>query len=298
MIKIITNTWDWGTAPLTIVKPSPTMLVKSAGWYRIYKEDPDNTYVNAIFLGADEYYSSNNNGDAFKEDDLVECHPTFVSDANHFKHHDNGDPDNSYGKVCESFYNQDMHRVEGIIQVINKRSPDMVDRINRGIMVPLSMACRVKFDTCLLPDTKVLTENGPKYIADIEVGTKVRTHLGKLRKVTRTFKNRVKGYTEVHTSSSHSLKITLNHPVWSTRVRGGEFKWTPISGIHKGDFLWLDKGKSEGPTKVESIIENDKTTTVYNLSVEEDESYIANNIVDSPKRIIHKRQQNKDCIYH
>jgi hypothetical protein len=126
----------------------PTRLIKSAGWYKVYKSDPDSTYVNAIFLGSGEHWGCNNNGDWFSEDDLKRRHSTFVTHAKHYKHHANDDPMNSYGEVVESFYNPDMHRVEGIIKIINKKSPDMIYRVNRGEQVPLSMACKVLHDVC------------------------------------------------------------------------------------------------------------------------------------------------------
>lgn len=154
MFKSIINNWPWEHEPVDIIKRQPTMLIKSGSWYRVYKQDPDNTYVNALFLGSDEYWGSNNNGDAFEEEELIKSHHTFVDHANHFKHHENDDPSNSYGKVCETYYNPNMHRVEGVIKIIIKKSPDMLERIDRGLMVPLSMACRVLFDRCSLCQNK------------------------------------------------------------------------------------------------------------------------------------------------
>ena len=89
------------------------MFVKHSSWYRVYKSNPEKTYANAIFLGADEYWGSNNNGDAFTEQELIENHNTFVTHGKHYKHHENDDPSNNYGCVCESYYNDPVGRVEG-----------------------------------------------------------------------------------------------------------------------------------------------------------------------------------------
>lgn len=137
--KIISNSWNFGYCE--------TSMVKQAKWYVEYKHEPGSTIVSAIFLGAGEYYGSNRNGDWFDEEELIKCHPSFLK-GHHYKHHKNDDPENSYGDILSSFYNPDMHRVEGIIKILDDKSADMIEKINKGIPIPLSMACRVKYDVC------------------------------------------------------------------------------------------------------------------------------------------------------
>lgn len=139
MIKYIENSWDFSD--------SPSKIIKSAGWYVNIKEEPGFTKVVALFLGAGEYYSSNRNGDYFPEKELLSNYRTFMN-GHHYKHHQNSDPEKSYGSVEQVYYNPDMHRVEGIIKIDNNKSPDMVEKVNNGEHVPLSMACKVPYDVC------------------------------------------------------------------------------------------------------------------------------------------------------
>lgn len=147
MYKPIYNNWAFNEPTIRVINRGSNGLVKEAKWYIEYKSTPGYTYVNALFLGAGEAYSSNLNGDYFYEDDLINKHNTFLN-GHHFKHHENDDPEKSYGTVEGSFYNPEMRRVEGIIKIINEKSPTMIERINRGEPIPLSMACRVKYDIC------------------------------------------------------------------------------------------------------------------------------------------------------
>jgi hypothetical protein len=147
MIKIIDNSWNFGDSPIQVIRRTGPGLTKQAKWYVEYKSEPGKTFANALFLGATEFYGPNRNADGFLEDELVNHYKSFLS-GHHYKHHQNDDPTNSYGDIVEVFYNPDMHRVEGIIKIDNDRSPEMVKRIAAGEPVPLSMACRVKYDIC------------------------------------------------------------------------------------------------------------------------------------------------------
>lgn len=295
MHKSIINNWSWESSPIQIVKRSPTMLIKTGSWYRIYKQDPDNTYVNALFLGSDEYWGSNRNGDAFEEQELINSHHTFIDHANHFKHHENDNPKNSYGKICETFYNPDMHRVEGIIKIINKKSLDMLDRIDRGLMVPLSMACRVKNDICLLAGTLINTSDEKVPIEDVKEGDLVLSRNGKFNKVHTLFKRNVNKYLEIKISGLEtSLNITSNHPVLalSKKFTNNKLvkKWTPIGDLRINDYLCQPRSNKKHTQNmydlegelffpIQNIIKHKISTQVYNLGVTDDESYVANNIL-------------------
>jgi len=157
MIKIVSNTWDFNEAPIQVFSKKNNWLKKQASWYDKYEPDPLYTYALALFLGAGDAYGCNRNGDYFKEGDLIETHQTFETDGKHFKHHENDDPTKCYGDIAKSFYNPVMRRVEGIIRIENSKSPEMVYKINKGIPVPLSMACKVKFDICSICGNKAKT---------------------------------------------------------------------------------------------------------------------------------------------
>lgn len=148
MSKNIINSWQWlNDNPMQIIHRDSRGMTKQAKWYIEYKSDPDHIYVSALFLGAGEFYSCNNNGDFFPEEELLRTYKSFLK-GNHFKHHQNDDPEQSYGKIVDVFYNPDMHRVEGIIKIIKEKSPDMIKKIEEGKQVPLSMACKVLYDVC------------------------------------------------------------------------------------------------------------------------------------------------------
>ena len=153
-IKQIENNWNFGEIPIQAFHRSTPGLVKQAKWYATYESSPEHTLVLAIFLGSGEYWGCNRNGDYFAEDDLVRCHDTFRDKAKYFKLHKNDDPERNYGDVLETYYNPEMKRVEGIIRIINSRAPETVNRIMGGQSVPLSMACKIKYDVCSICGNK------------------------------------------------------------------------------------------------------------------------------------------------
>lgn len=173
------------------------------------KPDPAKAYAHVIAVSADEFFGTNRNGDAFKENDLlgmqddVEAaknpkpytgvnlprYKTFLS-AHFFKHHVNKDPKNSFGRVVCAAYNNIMHRVELVIEVDKKKAPEFVRKLEAGEPTPLSMGCKVPFDVCFLSSTNVLTRTGYKKISDIKIGEYVYTDKGRYKKVLNTFKNK------------------------------------------------------------------------------------------------------------
>jgi hypothetical protein len=132
MYKPIINNWNFGEDPIKVIRRGyDGPLEKQAKWYIEYKSVPGFTYVNALFMGSGEWYSSNLNGDYFEENELMNSYKTFLN-GHHFKHHENSDPKKSYGTIEAVYFSPKMHRVEGIIKVDNEKSPDMVARLERG----------------------------------------------------------------------------------------------------------------------------------------------------------------------
>lgn len=130
-------------------------LVKTASteiqdfWDKIEPSD-DSSYLWVIGVSSAEYYGCNNNGDAFHEADLKNCHHHFVDKANVFLHHVNRDPAKGIGKPVFSWFNDEMHRVELILR-INKNAEgarDVVAKIANNEQLFVSMGCSVKFDVC------------------------------------------------------------------------------------------------------------------------------------------------------
>jgi hypothetical protein len=117
-------------------------------WSRQISPKPGKTYILVLAMGASEYYGPNRNGDAFRESELKKTYKTFETDAHVYKSHVNKDPLKSYGNVVKAFYNDKMHRVELILEIDNSKAPDIVDKINSGQSVAVSMGCKIKYDVC------------------------------------------------------------------------------------------------------------------------------------------------------
>jgi hypothetical protein len=117
-------------------------------WSSTIMPKPDKTYILVLAMGASEFYGPNRNGDAFRESELKKTYKTFETDAHVYKSHVNKDPLKSYGKVVKAFYNDSMHRVELILEIDNSKAPDIVDKVNSGETVAVSMGCKIKFDVC------------------------------------------------------------------------------------------------------------------------------------------------------
>jgi hypothetical protein len=118
---------------------------------------PGKTKILVLAMGASEYYGPNRNGDAFKESELISHHHTFKTNANVFRSHVNKDPAKSIGKVIESFYNHDMHRVELILELDNGTAANEVEKIRQNKDVAVSMGCRIKYDVCSICGNKAPT---------------------------------------------------------------------------------------------------------------------------------------------
>jgi len=130
---------------------------EASDWSKRIQPTPGKTYILVLAMGASEFYGPNRNGDAFRESELIKTHKTFETNAHVYKSHINKDPAKSYGKVVKSFYNPDMHRVELILEIDNNKAPDIVDKINSGRSVAVSMGCKIKYDVCSICGNKAPT---------------------------------------------------------------------------------------------------------------------------------------------
>lgn len=156
------------------------------------KPHPDRVYVMVIGLGSSEFWGVNNNGDSFPEAALLGRppsdrpmsffdkyahrikgkwgHETFRQ-AHAFQEHMNSNPSLAIGGIHDTFWNSRMHRVENIVYLDRKnaRGKKWVDRIDNGIPVGTSMACRIPFDRCSLCQNIAPTR--PQYCKHIKMGT-------------------------------------------------------------------------------------------------------------------------------
>ena len=137
---------------------------------------------------------------------------------------------------------------------------------------------------CLIDgQIKVYTSNGWMKIRNIKIDDLVLTHKGRFRKVTRTYVT-PKQMPEVvnFRLQSNRLTVTADHPVL---ING---KWIPAKDIKIGDTVkyLVNDDKQYGDYEFIEVEvmevkkwELSKPRTLYNLAVEEDESYIANGFV-------------------
>lgn len=128
--------------------------------------------------------------------------------------------------------------------------------------------------TCFLKGTKILMgDKSLKEIQDITVGEKVTSYdAGKnsliTGQVSKIFvhQNIDGGYLIVN----NILKVTKEHPIWSDN------KWKKAEDLQKGDML-LDKDCNE--VEITSIESVEGINTVYNLEVEGEHNYFADNFL-------------------
>lgn len=103
-------------------------------------------------LGTHESYGVNKNGDCWRRSELMRKHASFVDGARYFRHHKNKagiDPD--YGRPIASAFNERTDMVDLIILAdFDKQAEEDIQNLERGISVPTSMGCRVKYDVCLI----------------------------------------------------------------------------------------------------------------------------------------------------
>jgi len=129
---------------------------------------PGHKIVLVLAMSAWEYYGPNRNGDGFSEravilpgvnngipvidqtETLPAHHKSFETTAHNFLHHVNKDPAKAVGRVMQSFYNWDMHRVELLLAVDETKAPQICKRIMDGEYPGVSMGCRIRYDVCTI----------------------------------------------------------------------------------------------------------------------------------------------------
>jgi len=125
--------------------------------------------------------------------------------------------------------------------------------------------------------TLITTEKGQVPIENIKIGDSVLTHKGRYKKVSATMskRNDTNFINRLTTDSGRIFFATDDHPILVVD-RG----WIRIDDIIINDKLFeLNNGIKWNTPLVIDIHKIDYIGMVYNLSVEDDESYIAENIV-------------------
>ena len=143
-------------------------------------------------------------------------------------------------------------------------------------IIPVHPQCFADFQT------PIYTSKGWKQIGNIKVGDLVLTHKKRFRKVTQLIRNKQKDvklyylHYSLYDVEDYILEITGNHPILIND------KWKETKDIQIGDEIKYKTFNNEfislSIDKIGIFIE-EKKVTLYNFSVEEDESYIAKGIV-------------------
>ena len=126
---------------------------------------------------------------------------------------------------------------------------------------------------CVVAGTLVKTIHMDKRIEDIRIGDMALTHLGHYMPVTETMTRFPDELIDLHTSSYH-VRITPNHPILQWDMFNGVYCWVDAGGLREGDMICTASGY-----EFVSVVQGCETEQVFNISVQEDESYIANGIV-------------------
>lgn len=247
-----------------------------ASFISTFKPDPGYVYLHVIAMGAGEYYGCNINGDYFPEKDLIERHHTFVTNAKVFKEHDNKPTSPSYGHVVFSWYNPKMHRVELILAIDKVKGKEFIDRQARGEQLEVSMGC-------FPAGTPILMEGGgQKPIEDVRVGDMVITHEMRPKKVTALLTYPFTGTMVILIlGDGRHLVCTGNHPLYTWHPETDTTTWEPAISLKPGATVWQHDSDHNPMSKL-SIAQvyhaHVDGVKVYNFSVEDDESYVANSV--------------------
>lgn len=137
---------------------------------------------------------------------------------------------------------------------------------------------------CFVAGTQVWTSQGYKNIEDIVVGDEVLTHTGEYHKVIDTMSHPYAGVMYHIYTDSGIVDCTRDHPFY-TYLSGGYYSWTKAKNLDKKTMKTCGIGLYKNGEWTHDTI-NDISTyfpampiIVYNLEVEKDHSYTANNIV-------------------
>jgi UDP-glucose 6-dehydrogenase len=143
---------------------------------------------------------------------------------------------------------------------------------------------------CVRPETLIRTDKGLRRIDQLKIGDTVLTHMGRYKEITKVYIRLYDGpMVKIISMGSPSIPIvtTPDHPIWVASVGKNEPQFTPAYKIENADsilmpvFIPIPEGSNltwcDGSAigfNVESVSEEQYKGQVYNLEVEEDNSYV------------------------
>ena len=130
---------------------------------------------------------------------------------------------------------------------------------------------------CFKPDTLITTARGQIPIVDVRRGDMVLTHANRMRKVLDTIVHhhigdmvRIKSY-----GNGKDLVCTPNHPVRVYNKSTQSYEWRPAGALQKGDRIICFHRSARMHSAIREVSREHYDGLVYNLSVQYDESYVA-----------------------
>ena len=132
---------------------------------------------------------------------------------------------------------------------------------------------------CLVPETliyRIDSEKGQGYqrIDTIKVNDHVYTHLGHVRKVLKVYQRLIdEELVVLYLDNNEIIKITTNHPIYTKRG------WIKAGELTINDILYKLSDIKKYSTKIININKEHYSGFVYNLEVEEDNSYCGKGII-------------------
>ena len=212
-----------------------------------YKFDTDHfLYLTARMISGMEKWGHNGNYDAFPWEEIKKSANTAIGKGFYIEHKEDSEED-AKGIILDVFPNDEDQYLVALCCIDKEEFPEFVQQILDGTYNQVSMSCLANECECLTPNTHILTPEGQTKIKDIKVGDYVLTHMGRFRKVLKTFKNPMPEYTykiyfesgreqdEICKSNGHTgswIRATGNHPIYMA-----DGTWKNAEDIKEGDLV-------------------------------------------------------------
>ena len=130
---------------------------------------------------------------------------------------------------------------------------------------------------CFRKGTLITTKNGLKPIEEIKKGDYVLTHNNRYKEVVVPMVNPAKEIYSLKVEEVIETFVTPEHPIRVKEPRESEPKWIKVKDLDK-EKHFVQLGNFEYST-IEEVKLLSTDETVYNFEVEDDNSYVANNMV-------------------
>ena len=130
---------------------------------------------------------------------------------------------------------------------------------------------------CFRKGTLITTKNGLKPIEEIKKGDIVLTHNNRYKKVVVPMVNPAKEIYSLKVEKNVETFVTPEHPIRVRVDKENEAKWVKVKDLDKNKH-YIQLGSFEY-SHIEELELLSTDETVYNFEVEDDNSYVANNMV-------------------